>query len=84
MNRWAVFLWKNQLKELFGAWIQAIGTVTAAVGSTPSLNDDTQESLNLWGNVLQGTGNALFADAQEGLTLENLETKSKQLAIPLL
>ncbi|MFB3163338.1 hypothetical protein ABLO26_18475 [Neobacillus sp. 179-J 1A1 HS] len=63
---------ENQLKELFGAWIQAIGTVTAAVGSTPSLNEDTQESLNLWGNVLQGTGNALIADAQEGLTLEKL------------
>jgi hypothetical protein len=72
LNRWAVFLWKNQLKELFGAWIQAIGTVTAAVGSTPSLNEDTQESLNLWGNVLQGTGNALIADAQEGFTLEKL------------
>jgi hypothetical protein len=44
----------------------------SAVGSTPSLNEDTQESLNLWGNVLQGTGNALIADAQEGLTLEKL------------
>ncbi|MFB3167066.1 hypothetical protein P5G62_008070 [Neobacillus sp. 179-C4.2 HS] len=63
---------ENQLKELFGAWIQAIGTVTAAVGSTPSLNEDTQENLNLWGNVLQGTGNALIADAQEGFTLEKL------------
>ncbi|MFP7298114.1 DUF6944 family repetitive protein [Neobacillus niacini] len=62
----------NQLKELFGAWIQAIGTVTAAVGTTPSLNEDTQQSLNLWGNVLQGTGNALIADAQEGFTLGKL------------
>lgn len=66
------FSMENQLKELFGAWIQAIGTVTAAVGSTPSLNEDTQENLNLWGNVLQGTGNALIADAQEGFTLEKL------------
>jgi hypothetical protein len=66
------FSMENQLKELFGAWIQAVGTVTAAVGSTPSLNEDTQESLNLWGNVLQGTGNALIADAQEGFTLEKL------------
>ncbi|WHX98300.1 hypothetical protein [Neobacillus sp. DY30] len=63
---------ENQLKELFGAWIQAIGTVTAAVGSTPSLNENTQQSLNLWGNVLQGTGNAIIADAQEGFTLEKL------------
>ncbi len=63
---------ENQLKELFGAWIQAIGTVMAAVGSTPSLNEDFQKSLNLWGNALQGTGNALIADAQEGFSLGKL------------
>ncbi|MDQ1002373.1 hypothetical protein QFZ28_002773 [Neobacillus niacini] len=63
---------ETQLKELFGAWIQAIGTVTAAIGSTPSLNENTQQSLNLWGNVLQGTGNALIADAEEELTLGKL------------
>lgn len=63
---------ENQLKEVFGAWIQAIGTVTAAVGTSPSLKEDSKKSLNLWGNVLQGTGNALVAEAQEGLTLEKL------------
>jgi hypothetical protein len=63
---------ENQLKELFGAWIQAIGTVTAAVGSSPSLKEDFQKSLNLWGNALQGTGNALIADAQEGFSLGKL------------
>jgi hypothetical protein len=66
------FSMENQLKELFGAWIQAIGTVTAAVGSTPSLNEDLQNSLHLWGNALQGTGNALIADAQEGFSLGKL------------
>ncbi|MFS0777328.1 hypothetical protein ABC255_15170 [Neobacillus sp. 3P2-tot-E-2] len=70
---------ENQLKELFGAWIQAVGTVTAAVGSTPSLNEDTQESLNLWGNVLQGTGNALIADAQEGFTLGKLGNEAQAI-----
>jgi hypothetical protein len=63
---------ENELKELFGAWIQAIGTVMAAVGSTPSLDSDIQESLNLWGNALQGTGNALIADAEEGFSLGKL------------
>jgi predicted RNA-binding protein YlqC (UPF0109 family) len=63
---------ESQLKVLFGAWIQAIGTVMAAVGSTPSLNEDIQKSLNLWGNALQGTGNALLADADEGVTLGKL------------
>jgi hypothetical protein len=66
------FSMENQLKELFGAWIQAIGTVTAAVGSSPSLKEDFQKSLNLWGNALQGTGNALIADAQEGFSLGKL------------
>jgi hypothetical protein len=63
---------ENQLKALLGAWIQAIGTVTSAVGSTPSLNEDIQDSLNLWGNALQGTGNALIADSEEGFSLEKL------------
>jgi hypothetical protein len=59
---------ESQLKVLFGAWIQAIGTVMA----TPSLNEDIQESLNLWGNALQGTGNALLADAEVGFSLGKL------------
>jgi hypothetical protein len=63
---------ENQLKALFGAWIQAIGTVIAAVGSSPSLESDTKASLNLWGNALQGTGNALIADAEEGFSLGKL------------
>jgi hypothetical protein len=66
------FSMENQLKELFGAWIQAIGTVIAAVGSSPSLKEDLQKSLNLWGNALQGTGNALIADAQEGFSIGKL------------
>jgi hypothetical protein len=63
---------ENQLKALFGAWIQAIGTVTAAVGSTPSLDEGIQDSLNVWGNALQGTGNALIADSEEGFSLGKL------------
>lgn len=61
----------NQTKSLFGAWIQAIGTVIAAIGSTPSINVSEQfrEDLNLWGNVLQAAGNALQADAEEELSL---------------
>jgi hypothetical protein len=42
------FSMEKSTKRTFRAWIQAIGTVTAAVGSTPSLNEDTQESMNLW------------------------------------
>lgn len=65
---------ENQLKELFGSWIATIGTVMAAVGSTPleGLNDEIGENLDLWGNTLQATGNALMADAQEGFSLGKL------------
>jgi hypothetical protein len=64
----------NQLKALFGAWIQAIGTVIAAVGSTPSekLSSEFREHLSLWGNELQAVGNALIADSEETFTLSKL------------
>lgn len=64
----------NQLKEIFGAWLAAIGTVTAAVGSTPfhSLGNSFRKDLNLIGNELQDVGNALEADGQGEENLERL------------
>jgi hypothetical protein len=64
----------NQSKEILGASAAAIGTISAAVGSTPSyfMKSDLQEHLVLWGNVLQATGNALEADGQENISLEGL------------
>ncbi|EMI09322.1 DUF6944 family repetitive protein [Anoxybacillus gonensis] len=59
----------NQPKALIGSFIQAVGTVTSAVGSIPSLSDKKQFALDLWGNVLQATGNALEADAETSDTL---------------
>ncbi|WP_077622384.1 DUF6944 family repetitive protein [Sediminibacillus massiliensis] len=60
----------NQQKAVLGAWIQAIGTVIAAIGSTPTthLPQKLLQDLNLIGNVLQGTGNALMADSIPNLT----------------
>lgn len=57
----------NQTKKVFGAWIQAIGTVIAAIGSTPSIIASMQmrKDISLVGNVLQAAGNALQADAEE-------------------
>ncbi|WP_090830644.1 MULTISPECIES: hypothetical protein [unclassified Bacillus (in: firmicutes)] len=62
----------DQNKEFVGSWIQAIGTVTAAVGATPfkRLSEDFRENLSLWGNLLQGTGNALVADSISEPTLD--------------
>ncbi|GAC92379.1 hypothetical protein KN10_2815 [Anoxybacillus flavithermus NBRC 109594] len=59
----------NQPKALIGSFTQAIGTVTSAIASIPSLSDKKQFALDLWGNVLQATGNALEADAETPDTL---------------
>lgn len=64
----------NQLKVIFGSWIQAIGTVISAIGSTPSIvnNKEIQFNLNLWGNTLQATGNSVLADVQETINFEKI------------
>ena len=54
----------NQPKALIGSFTQAIDTVTSAIASIPSLSDKKQFALDLWGNVLQATENALEADAE--------------------
>ncbi|WP_010198178.1 DUF6944 family repetitive protein [Bacillus sp. m3-13] len=61
-------------KQLIGAWTQAIGTVVAAIGSTPSVPIDTnsKRGLGLIGNVLQATGNGLEADSQRALNYGKL------------
>ncbi|MCQ6275868.1 hypothetical protein JMM81_12995 [Bacillus sp. V3B] len=64
----------NQTKKPYDAWIQAVGTIISAIGSTPSnrIKKELQNDLNLWGNVLQGTGNALSADGEAGESLEKV------------
>src|SRR5690606_15923675 len=55
------------LKILSGVWIQATGTVLAALGATPSLpaGEQTKTNLSLIGNVKQAMGNALLADTEK-------------------
>lgn len=67
----------NQIKELFGSWVQAIGTFIAAVGATPSsiLTDQQLNNLSLIGNGLQAIGNALIADTIEQFNLEKIGNK---------
>lgn len=64
----------NQAKEIFGAWLAAIGTVTSAIGSTPFsfIKMNLRNDLNLWGNVLQAVGNAIEVNGQEELSLETI------------
>jgi hypothetical protein len=66
------FFMKNQKKEIAGAWIQAAGTLIAAVGTSEwlGLDDATAESLIVIGNELQAAGSALEADGQDKPSLE--------------
>ncbi|MED2181852.1 DUF6944 family repetitive protein [Bacillus wiedmannii] len=65
---------ENQLKEIFGALIAAIGTITSAIGSTPFdfISSNVRKDLNVYGNVLQAVGNALEADGQGEISLEKI------------
>lgn len=64
----------DEKKALFGSWVQAAGTTISAIGSTPShvFTKQQLESLNLWGNVLQATGNSLVADSEETVNLSKI------------
>ena len=65
---------ENQLKEIFGAFLAAIGTITSAIGSTPFyfISSNVRKDLNIYGNVLQAVGNALEADGQGEISLEKI------------
>lgn len=54
---------------MIGSWMDAIGTVLAAIGSTPSkvLTEEMLEDLIFIGNSLQGVGSALVVDSPETL-----------------
>ncbi|KGX92382.1 hypothetical protein N781_16675 [Pontibacillus halophilus JSM 076056 = DSM 19796] len=54
-----------------GAWVQAVGTVLAAIGSTPTkkLPPQTLKDFNVIGNTLQATGNGLATIGKDPLKL---------------
>jgi ABC-type transporter Mla maintaining outer membrane lipid asymmetry permease subunit MlaE len=64
----------NKQKQQIGSIIQAIGTVLSAFANTPNkfLKDKFLDDLDLIGNTLQATGNALVADGQNPLTLSRI------------
>jgi hypothetical protein len=64
----------NQQKQWIGSVIQAIGTVASAIANTPNkfLSHQFLDDLDLIGNALQATGNALVADGQQPLTLSRI------------
>ncbi|MCM3719349.1 DUF6944 family repetitive protein [Fictibacillus phosphorivorans] len=64
----------NQQKQRIGSIIQAIGTVLSAYANSPNryLSTTFLDDLDVIGNALQATGNALIADGQEPLTLSRI------------
>lgn len=62
------------MKELTGAGLQTIGTILSAISSTHALvkSNMANESFDLWGNILQGTGNAVVADEIDEISLDKL------------
>lgn len=64
----------SQVKEILGSVLSAIGTIEAAIGSTPfkNLSSSSSYDLRLTGNVLQATGSALSADGQGTVSFEKL------------
>jgi hypothetical protein len=60
------FEMNNESKGIFGSIIVAIGTISAAIGTSPLnfITSNLRENLNLHGNVLQAGGNALQAEGQ--------------------
>lgn len=66
-----------QSKALIGSWMQAIGTITSAMKNNPSTRKSKASAAHqdLWGNVLQGTGNALLADTEKNASLGEVGNK---------
>ncbi|MCE4049243.1 MULTISPECIES: DUF6944 family repetitive protein [Bacillaceae] len=61
-------------KEITGSLLSTIGTIQAAIGSTPDfhLSKNQNYELRLVGNVLQASGSALSADGQGTVSLEKI------------
>ncbi|MFT8320682.1 MAG: hypothetical protein ABF649_07240 [Bacillus sp. (in: firmicutes)] len=64
----------SQMKEIVGSLLSVIGTLEAAIGSTPfkGLTQDASYDLRLMGNTLQAVGGGLSADGQGSISLEKL------------
>lgn len=64
----------NRTKVLLGYWFDAIGQTLSAIANTPTIikSESSATDLDLWGNVLQGTGTALTSDNERPFSLDEL------------
>ncbi|MGN7283494.1 DUF6944 family repetitive protein [Shouchella rhizosphaerae] len=65
---------ESSLKEILGSLLSVIGTIQAAIGSTPQLplNQEQSYQFRLIGNALQAVGSGLSADGQGSVSLEKI------------
>ena len=59
--------YNSNIIAIAGGWIEAIGTIVAAIGNTPStiFSRSTLKDFRIIGNVLQASGSALTAENEE-------------------
>lgn len=57
------------LTVVAGNWIEAVGAIVTAIGSTPSqiFTEQTLTDFNVIGNILEAGGSAIAAEGEEGL-----------------
>lgn len=57
------------IATIAGNWIEAVGTIVSAIGSTPStvFTDQTLNDFNIIGNILEAGGSAIVAEAENTL-----------------
>ncbi|MGG0718644.1 hypothetical protein ABE096_13765 [Robertmurraya massiliosenegalensis] len=65
---------KSNVQEIMGALISTIGTIQAAIGSTPDFGLSQKQNFQsrLIGNVFQAIGSGLSADGQGTFSLEKI------------
>lgn len=73
-NYWIDEQVESSLKEILGSLLSVIGTIQAAIGSTPQLplNQEQSYQFRLIGNALQAVGSGLSADGQGSVSLEKI------------
>lgn len=59
----------SNIAVIAGNWIEAVGSIVSAIGSTPSqiFTEQTLTDFNVIGNLLEAGGTAIAAEGEEGL-----------------
>lgn len=60
---------ESNIATIAGNWIEAVGTIVSAIGSTPStvFTEQTLNDFNIIGNILEAGGSAIVAEAENTL-----------------